>query len=238
MRSRNAVAVDLADRTTTCGESCNQSGLVLTSKGGLILASAADFLAYRGVDADNPGVEIVHCDKYRSLTAKQRRWLKRRQAIEPVIGHLKTRPPHGSLLATGANGDAMHAVLCAASYNLRWLLPQSWRSESHRSFCCRLGGATTAMLRGTPGSRWPQQMRQHPKTWPQWSAEHWVYQAKSRNQPPPQRLAPDPSSADIAKLTPERPCLRARQANFLRGKGHWISNPFPQQPARSTYQPR
>jgi hypothetical protein len=32
------------------------------------------------------------------------------------------RSPHGSLLAARCDGDALHAVLCAAGYNLRWLL--------------------------------------------------------------------------------------------------------------------
>jgi len=47
-------------------------------------------LGYRGVDADNPGVEIIHRGKYKTLTKMQRRWLKRRQAIEPAIGHTKS----------------------------------------------------------------------------------------------------------------------------------------------------
>ena len=47
-------------------------------------------LGYRGVDDDNPGVNIIHRGKYRSLTKQQRRWLKRRSAIEPAIGHLKS----------------------------------------------------------------------------------------------------------------------------------------------------
>ena len=47
-------------------------------------------LGYRGVDQDNPTVEIIHRGKYKSLTKQQRRWLKRRQAVEPAIGHLKS----------------------------------------------------------------------------------------------------------------------------------------------------
>jgi IS5 family transposase len=34
-------------------------------------------------------VEIIHRGKYRSLTHTQRRWLRRRQAVESTIGHLK-----------------------------------------------------------------------------------------------------------------------------------------------------
>ena len=77
---------------------------------------------YRGVDQDNPTVEIIHRGKYKSLTRQQRRWLKRRQAVEPAIGHLKSDHRMDRCWLQGQLGDALHAVLCAAGYNLRWLL--------------------------------------------------------------------------------------------------------------------
>ena len=79
-------------------------------------------LGFRGVDADNPGVEIIHRGKFKSLTDQQRRWLKRRQAVEPAIGHLKHDHGMDRCWLKGATGDALHAVLCAAGYNIRWLL--------------------------------------------------------------------------------------------------------------------
>ncbi|GAB1392577.1 IS5-like element IS1478 family transposase [Rhodocyclaceae bacterium] len=79
-------------------------------------------LGYRGVDGDNPGVEIIHRGKYKSLTQIQRKWLKRRQAIEPAIGHLKSDNRLDRCHLKGQLGDALHAVLCAAGYNLRWLM--------------------------------------------------------------------------------------------------------------------
>lgn len=79
-------------------------------------------LGFRGVDADNPEVEIIHRGKFKSLTDLQRRWLKRRQAVEPAIGHLKTDHRMDRCWLQGVLGDALHAVLCAAGYNLRWLL--------------------------------------------------------------------------------------------------------------------
>jgi IS5 family transposase len=79
-------------------------------------------LGFRGVDADNPSVEIVHRGKLKSLTALRRRWLKRRQAVEPAIGHLKADHRMDRCWLPGATGDALHTVLCAAGYNLRWLL--------------------------------------------------------------------------------------------------------------------
>jgi len=79
-------------------------------------------LGYRGVDAQNPDVEIIHRGKYKSLTRTQRRWLKRRQAVEPAIGHLKADHRMDRCWLQGQLGDALHAVLCAAGYNLRWLM--------------------------------------------------------------------------------------------------------------------
>ena len=79
-------------------------------------------LGYRGVDQDNPTVEIIHRGKYKSLTNPQRRWLKRRQAVEPAIGHLKSDNRMDRCWLPGQLGDALHAVLCAAGYNIRWLL--------------------------------------------------------------------------------------------------------------------
>jgi len=79
-------------------------------------------LGFRGVDADNPGVEIIHRGKYKSLTTVQRRWLKRRQAIEPMIGHAKSDNRMDRCWLQGALGDALHALSCALGYNIRWLL--------------------------------------------------------------------------------------------------------------------
>ena len=44
-------------------------------------------LGYRGREVD--GVAIVHRGKAKTLTRAQKHWLRRRQAVEPVIGHLK-----------------------------------------------------------------------------------------------------------------------------------------------------
>jgi IS5 family transposase len=79
-------------------------------------------LGYRGVDQDNPGVSIKHRGKYKSLTEQERKLLKRRQAIEPIIGHLKSDNRMNRCHLKGPEGDAIHAVLCAAGYNIRWLL--------------------------------------------------------------------------------------------------------------------
>ncbi|MBS0369480.1 MAG: hypothetical protein JSS57_09800 [Proteobacteria bacterium] len=74
-------------------------------------------LGYRGVEV--PGVEIIHRGRLKSLSAKAHRLLKRRQAVEPVIRHLKDDCGLRRNWLKGSEGDVLHPVLCAAGYNLR-----------------------------------------------------------------------------------------------------------------------
>jgi transposase, IS5 family len=61
----------------------------------------------------------------RRVTAPIRREMKRRAAVEPVIGHVKAEHRMGRNYLKGRNGDRINAVLAAAGYNfgllLRWL---------------------------------------------------------------------------------------------------------------------
>jgi IS5 family transposase len=79
-------------------------------------------LGYRGVDHELAPVQVIHRGKAKTLTKAQRRWLKRRQAVEPAIGHAKHDNGLDRCYLKGAEGDALHAVLCAAGYNIRWLM--------------------------------------------------------------------------------------------------------------------
>ncbi|WP_159095702.1 transposase, partial [Xanthomonas fragariae] len=74
----------------------------------------------RGREVD--GVQGLHRGKAKTLTRRQWRWIKRRQAVEPVIGHLKDDCRLRRCRLKGAQGDALHVLGCAAGYNLRWLL--------------------------------------------------------------------------------------------------------------------
>lgn len=56
------------------------------------------------------------------MDASDKKLLKRRNAIEPVISHLKSDHRMDRCHLKGEMGDRLHAVLCAAGYNLRWLL--------------------------------------------------------------------------------------------------------------------
>ena len=61
----------------------------------------------------------------RRVTAAIRREMKRRAAVEPVIGHIKAEHRMDRNHLKGREGDRINAVLAAAGYNfsllLRWL---------------------------------------------------------------------------------------------------------------------
>jgi len=57
-----------------------------------------------------------------SVTEALKRDLRRRSAVEPCIGHLKSEHRMGRNHLAHAAGDATHAVRAAAGYNFRRLL--------------------------------------------------------------------------------------------------------------------
>ena len=105
----------------TLAEQLEQTTVLLQELGVKPHTAIVD-LGYRGADADIGGVTLIHRGKSRSLTRSQRRWLKRRQAVEPAIGHAKHDHGMKRCWLKGAEGDALHAVLCAAGFDIRWLL--------------------------------------------------------------------------------------------------------------------
>ncbi|NDU91650.1 MAG: IS5 family transposase [Ferrovum sp.] len=58
----------------------------------------------------------------RGVTVAIHRKLKRRNAVEPVIGHMKNDGRLGRNFLKGIAGDAMNALLCGAGHNLRKIL--------------------------------------------------------------------------------------------------------------------
>jgi IS5 family transposase len=93
-------------------------------------------LGYRGVDAEVAPVQVIHRGKAKTLTKQQWRWLRRRQAVEPAIGHTKSDHRMDRCWLQGATGDALHAVLCAAGFNIRWLLRAIARRDLRAAFLC------------------------------------------------------------------------------------------------------
>jgi transposase, IS5 family len=63
----------------------------------------------------------------RRVTAVIKREMKRRAAVEPVIGHLKAEHRMGRNYLKGRDGDRINAVLAAAGYNFHLLL--RWFAE-------------------------------------------------------------------------------------------------------------
>ncbi len=105
----------------TLGEQVEQAAILMQATG-MKPATAYVDLGYRGVDKDNAGLDIKHRGKFKSLTEEEKKSLKRRQAIEPIIGHLKADHRMNRCHLKGSIGDSLHAVLCAAGFNIRWLL--------------------------------------------------------------------------------------------------------------------
>ena len=77
---------------------------------------------YRGHNYDGPAEVHLARRGMRRVTPSLRRWLKRRSAIEPVIGHMKTDGRLGRNYLLGKEGDKINAILCGAGHNIRKLL--------------------------------------------------------------------------------------------------------------------
>ncbi|HET7837503.1 MAG TPA: IS5 family transposase [Variovorax sp.] len=74
---------------------------------------------YRGHDADRARVFVS--GQKRGITPTIRRERRRRSAIEPIIGHMKSDGHLGRSFLRGTEGDAANLVLAAAGHNLRLL---------------------------------------------------------------------------------------------------------------------
>jgi IS5 family transposase len=78
---------------------------------------------YRGHKAPRTkGLRIYTSGQKRGVTDQIKRELRRRAAVEPVIGHLKEEHRMGRNYLAGRPGDATNAVLAALGYNFRLLL--------------------------------------------------------------------------------------------------------------------
>lgn len=79
---------------------------------------------YRGHNHPNR-FKVWISGQVRRVTRAIRREMKRRAAVEPVIGHVKAEHRMGRNYLKGRDGDRINAVLAAAGYNfgllLRWL---------------------------------------------------------------------------------------------------------------------
>jgi IS5 family transposase len=95
---------------------------------------------YRGHDTTNPRRVFISGQK-RAVFGTIKRELRRRAAIEAIIGHLKNDGHLGRCFLKGRQGDAANIVLSAVGYNLRLIL--AWLRAllslillALRSACC------------------------------------------------------------------------------------------------------
>jgi IS5 family transposase len=83
---------------------------------------------YRGHNAPpDYKFKVFTVGQKRRVTPQIKRQMRRRAAVEPVIGHLKAEHRMGRNHLAHSTGDASNAVLAAAGYNfrllIRWLTP-------------------------------------------------------------------------------------------------------------------
>jgi IS5 family transposase len=78
---------------------------------------------YRGRNAPKgQRMSVFTSGAKRGVTDKIKRELRRRSAVEPVIGHLKSDHRMDKNYLKGQNGDAANALLAAIAYNFRLLI--------------------------------------------------------------------------------------------------------------------
>ncbi|MET4456715.1 hypothetical protein ABIB10_006833 [Bradyrhizobium sp. RT3b] len=81
---------------------------------------------YRGHDTQNPRRVFISGQK-RGVFGAIKRELRRRSAIESIIGHLKAEGHLGRCYLKGRAGDAANVVLSAVGHNFRRIL--AWLRE-------------------------------------------------------------------------------------------------------------
>lgn len=94
--------------------------------GGQVSQAYVD-MGYRG--HDYRGAVAVHVDQRRRGRTPPTlwRWMKRRAAVEPSIGHLKSEHRLERNRLKGAAGNAINAILAAAAMNFHKLIRAFWR---------------------------------------------------------------------------------------------------------------
>ena len=102
--------------TPTLAEQLEQTAILTDTPVKTALVDLGD----RGREVD--GVRILHGGKPKRMSKAEKRLLKRRQAVEPSVGHLKVDHRMRRNFLKGALGDAMNPILAAAGLNIRWLM--------------------------------------------------------------------------------------------------------------------
>jgi len=94
---------------------------------------------YRGHDAPMP-LRVFRSGQKRGVQGQIKKELRRRSAIEPVIGHCKTDGHLGCNYLKDRHGDTINAVMSAVGYNFRLIL--KWL----RALLCKIIAAIWATM--------------------------------------------------------------------------------------------
>ena len=90
---------------------------------GIIPGNAYCDKGYKGVPKELNGTTVHLANKRKSsMKPSEWAWYKRRSAIEPIIGHLKSDNRMDRNYLKSAEGDKINAILAGCGYNLRKLL--------------------------------------------------------------------------------------------------------------------
>ena len=85
---------------------------------------------YRGHGIKNK--EVFISGQRKGVSSWIKKQLKRRSAIEPHIGHMKTDGKLGKNYLKGILGDKLNANLCGIGHNLRLIIRKIYYSEQHK----------------------------------------------------------------------------------------------------------
>ena len=114
---------------------------------GLTIERAYVDKGYRGHKTPQPHRVFISGQK-RGVFGTIKRELRRRSAIEPVIGHMKTHGHLGRCYLKGRAGDAANAILSAVGHNLRLVL--AWL----RALLTKFLGALLRLFLTPPTFNW------------------------------------------------------------------------------------
>jgi IS5 family transposase len=121
-RSNWIVAATLLANNPYDGHTLAQTLAAAESVSGVAVTDAYVDKGYRGHGVGGPTRVHLAGSSSRGLPRSERRRRRRRSAIEPKIGHLKSDHRVGRCFLKGLAGDAINIVLAAAGANLRKLL--------------------------------------------------------------------------------------------------------------------
>ena len=126
----------MAPKRYTLAETLEQVG-ILTDTDTPPDTAIAD-KGYRGAQIE--GVRILLSGQKRGITRALKAMIRRRSAIESVIGHMKMDGRLARNPLKGAMGDALHVVMCSAGHNLRLIL------AALQLLCARFGVTLQAVI--------------------------------------------------------------------------------------------